>query len=398
MFGDCPEDEELRGVWRDFCAKLSDAGELVFADSAPAAALDRAEGLRFISRNIPLALAFEMENNDPLHPELMRYFHPTLKQGGDNGDAVYLGAPIDGRHRYRISGRRGDARYLAFTVVERGDTPWGGAVAGSLFKDQLRCDADGDFELLLGPEAEAEAPNFIQTSADTFRVTIRQFFADWENEAPMQARIDCLAEDVPPPPAFDPARLRDGLGAAADWLQWSTRYWAEKLDMWRRRPNEFIAFGEMEQLPIDATPGGTPLICYWELPPEEALIARVTPPACEYWNCEFGSWWFTTMDYRYRLSGTNCHHAALEEDGSLIVVASAVDPGVPNWLDTAGHRAGYVTFRWIGGEERPRPVCRQLPLAELDAALPENRRTIDPDARRRQLLERRRGVCNRFRV
>ena len=398
MYGDCPEDEELRGIWRDFCARLSEAGELIFDDSAPAAALDRAEGLRFIARNIPLALAFEMENNDPRHPELMRYFHPTLKQGGDNGDAVYLGAPIDGEHRYRISGSRGDARYLAFTVVNRGDTPWGGGVAGGLFKDQLQCDAHGNFELLLSPHEESGAKNFIRTDKDSFRVTIRQFFADWENETPMQARIDCLDENIPPPPAFEPAHLRQGLDAAGRWLQWSTRYWAEKLDMWRRKPNQFIAFGEMEKLPIDATPGGTPLICYWELAEDEALIVRVTPPDCEYWNCEFGSWWFTTMDYRYRLSGTNCHHATLEKDGSLIAVASRADPGVPNWLDTAGHRAGYVTFRWIGSSERPRPVCEQLPFSNLRSALPTDCATISPEERRRQLLERRRGVCNRFRV
>jgi hypothetical protein len=53
------------------------------------------------------------------------------------------------------------------------------------------------------------------------------------------------------------------------------------------------------------------------------------------------------MDYRYRLANTNCHYAALEEDGELIVVVSHDDPGLPNWLDPSGHSEGYVTYRWM---------------------------------------------------
>ena len=395
MFGECKDDRELKLMWEAFCDELKSAGELIFADGVPAGAVDRTEGLRFIARNIPLAMAFQMENCDPSHPELMRYFTPDRKQGGDNSDAVYLGAPIDGQRNYRISGFRGDARYLAITVLETGDTPWGGKVIGSLFKDQLQCDDNGNFELFIGPDQRPG--NYIKSTENTFRVTIRQFFADWQNESPMQARIDCLRDESPPPP-ITAAELADRLQKTSHWLKWSTRYWAEKLSLWQRQPNRFTSWGEMEKLPIDATPGGTPLICYWQLPEDEVLIIDVTPPQCSYWNCEFGNYWFCTVDYRYRLSGTNCHYAALNSDGSVTIVVSHADPLHTNWLDPAGHSAGYITFRWIGADSLPVPRCRQVKYSALKSELPEGFPQTDSAGRILQVRERRRGTASRFTV
>jgi hypothetical protein len=102
------------------------------------------------------------------------------------------------------------------------------------------------------------------------------------------------------------------------------------------------------------------------------------------------------MDYRYRLAGTNCHHAVLEEDGELIVVVSHDDPGVPNWLDPSGHTEGYITYRWMLADHYPVPQCRQVPRAALDEHLPAGVRRIEPVQRRAQLAARRRGVHKRF--
>jgi hypothetical protein len=48
------------------------------------------------------------------------------------------------------------------------------------------------------------------------------------------------------------------------------------------------------------------------------------------------------------------------------VVAHA-DPGVPNWIETAGHRHGTMCFRWIGAEDPPQPRTRVAKLAEFGA-------------------------------
>ncbi len=393
MFGDNPNDERLKAAWDAFCDTLKDSSDLVFRDSTPAHDIDRAKGFRLLSRNIALALQFHLENVDPEFPELLHYFDPLRKQGGDNTDALYVGAPIDGSHTYRISGHRGNARYFAVTVLEDGETPWGGAVIGNLIDRDIAVEDDGRFEIILSPEEHSG--NWIRTTPGSWRVTVRQFFADWENEEPMRARIDRLGE-ARHPADFTPQQLVRGLLASADWVRESTWYWADMLDKWQQRPNTFLSYRALDDNAIDATPGGEPLICYWRVPEDEALVIRVLPPPADYWAVEFGNYWWETMDYRYRLCSTNCHHAVLEDSGELLLVVSHRDPGLPNWLDPSGHREGYVTVRWIGAQDYPAPRCEQMPFAQLRDYLPADVKTISPAQRRVQLAGRRSGVIKRF--
>mgnify|MGYP001826898924 CR=1 FL=1 len=393
MYGDNPNDAALKASWDDFCEQLKSAGELVFRYSTPATDIVGAKGFRLLARNIALSLQFNLENIDPDFPELLHYFDPLRKQGGDNTDALYVGAPINGEHTYRISGNRGTARYFAVTVLEDGNTPWGGAVVGNLIDSDIHVEEDGSFELIVGPD---EHPgNYIMTTPGTWRITFRQFFADWENEEPMRARIDCLS-DVEHDPVLRPEMIQQGLRASAAWVRESTFYWADMLDRWKQRPNDFVSYRQLDDNAIDATPGGEPLICYWQVPADEALIVRVTPPVASYWAVEFGNYWWESMDYRYRLCSTNCHHAQLEEDGELIFVVAHEDPGVPNWLDPSGHLEGYIALRWINADHYPRPECLQVKAADLKGHLPAGIKTISAEQRKKQLAGRRAGVLKRF--
>lgn len=393
MYGDNANDEQLKASWDSFCDELKAAGELVFRDTTPTEDIDRAKGFRLLARNIALGLQFHLENSDPRYPELLHYFDPQRKQGGDNSDALYVGAPVDGEHTYHIVGQRGSARYFAITVLEDGDTPWGGAVVGQLIDHEIVVEEDGSFEIVLSPDKHPG--NWIRTTPGSWRVTVRQFFADWENEQPMVARIDRLGEPVHAPD-FTPEQLESGLRDAAAWVRDSTRYWADMLDKWQAQPNHFLSYRQLDDNAIDATPGGEPLICYWQVPEDEVLLVRVTPPAADYWSVEFGNYWWETMDYRYRLCSTNCHHAQLEEDGELVLVVCHDDPGLPNWLDPSGHQEGYITVRWIGAADYPEPRCEQVSRDALFEHLPDTVKTITPEQRRRQLAARRRGVIRRF--
>jgi hypothetical protein len=386
-------DALLRDAWHRFCDELKASGEIAFRETAASNSVDRAAGIRLLSRNIALALAFELENKDPLHPEIMHYFNPMRKQGGDNTDALYVGAPINGTDTYRVTGNRGSARYFAVTVVEQGNTPWGGGVAGTLFGEDMEIAPDGSFELYLSPDPQPG--NWIRTTPETFRLTFRQFFADWENEKPMEARIDRLSGDSTPP-QLNVGSVVDGLAGAANWVDWSVTYWADMIDKWKVKPNRFLSYRQLDDNKIDATPGGEPLIAYWMLPEDEALIIRVHPPQAQYWAVEFGNYWWETMDYRYRLANTNCHYASLENDGELIVVISHDDPGLPNWLDPSGHSEGYVTYRWMHADHYPLPQCQQVKRAELFDHLPAEIKRIGAEERREQLAARRRGIVSRF--
>lgn len=393
MFGDNPNDALLRASWNDFCDQLKEAGELIFRDTTPAQDIDRAKGLRLLARNMALGLQFNLDNNDPDFPELLHYFDPIRKQGGDNTDALYVGAPINGQHTYRVSGQRGSARYFAVTVLEDGNTPWGGAVVGNLIDSEIQVEDDGSFEIIVGPEPHDG--NWIKTTPGSWRLTFRQFFADWENEEPMVARIDRLGE-VAHDPVLTPAQVQQGLRNSAAWVRDSTWYWADMLDKWKVQPNKFLSYRQLDDNAIDATPGGEPLICYWQVPQDEVLIVRVTPPPASYWAVEFGNYWWETMDYRYRLCSTNCHHAVLEDNGELILVVAQDDPGLPNWLDPSGHVEGYITLRWMGAQYYPVPHCEQIKCEELADHLPAGVKTIGLEERKEQLAARRRGVIKRF--
>jgi len=393
MYGDGPDDRLLREGWHEFCEKLKQAGDIVFRDTAPKNPVTRATGMRQLARNVSLALQLEFENADPRYPEILHYFDPLRKQGGDNSDALYCGAPINGSDTYRVRGQRGTAAYFAVTVLEDGETPWGGAVVGSLIDDELQVEADGSFELVISP---TEHPgNWIRSTPATWRLTFRQFFADWESETPMEAVIEREGGFEAPRPLTAEV-LGAGLRKAADWIDESVTYWADMLDKWQARPGEFISYGELENNAIDFTPGGAPLIAWWEAAPDEAMLIRVTPPDCSYWAVEFGSYWWETMDYRRRLCSLNQHQAWLEEDGSLLMVIAHEDPGLPNWLDPSGHEEGYVTVRWIQADTYPRPVAERVSLSELPTRVPADARRFSPAEREAQLRARRRGVIRRF--
>lgn len=96
----------LRAAWENFCDELKRAVDIPFRDPAPRHVVERVAGIEALARNISLALNFNHDYADPRFPELIHYFDPVRKQGGDNTDAVYVGATINGTDTYRISGDR----------------------------------------------------------------------------------------------------------------------------------------------------------------------------------------------------------------------------------------------------------------------------------------------------
>jgi hypothetical protein len=386
-------DNRLIDAWNEFCDRLKLAGRLPLRQMTPKGSLDQAAGFRLLARNVALALQFNYENADSLNPEIMHFFDPIHKQGGDNNDALYCYAPINGTDTYRISGTLGSARYVSFALVDDGPTPWGGGVTVLRLADTLDVAADGTFELTISPHPSKG--NWLQSTVENYRVVIRQFFADWENEQPMRVRIDRISTDELPCPELSAEKLARGLIDSAAWLHNSLEYFLDAIEKWQVKPNQYLSFAQIDGK-MGATPGGISLVAYWQLPPDEVIVIRVYPPAARYWAVEFGNYWWETMDYRYHLSSTNIHYAALEADGELIVVISHDDPGLPNWLDTSGFSAGYSIFRWMGTDDYPQPACRQVKRSELWSLLPTDVRRITSEARKAQLIGRRRGALNRF--
>jgi hypothetical protein len=88
-------------------------------------------------------------------------------------------------------------------------------------------------------------------------------------------------------------------------------------------------------------------------------------PRCTHWNLQLDNHWMESMDYRYLPAHVNKHSARLNADGSVTVIVAHEDPGLPNFLCTAGHGQGTALLRWVEADRQPLPRCRVVKLATL---------------------------------
>ena len=115
-YGEGPDDAALQAAWDRFCNQLRQAGLSAFKDANPANPLQRADAFRFLTQNLGQAFDLALETRDPAFPQIHRFTTPTMKLGGDLADFTYRQAWICGDHVYRLSGKRGTARWLNVTV------------------------------------------------------------------------------------------------------------------------------------------------------------------------------------------------------------------------------------------------------------------------------------------
>ncbi len=139
--------------------------------------------------------------------------------------------------------------------------------------------------------------------------------------------------------------------------------------------------------------GGT-----FEIAPDEALILEVTPPECHFWNIHLGDYWGQSLDYTYRQTSLNGHQAVLDSDGVFRAVVAHRDPGVANWLDTAGNEFTRCVYRWwlATGTDLPTPTMRKVRFDEVLAELPATTERVDAARRRATLARRRAAVLKRY--
>ena len=188
-YGDGPADEALRTAWHAFCDKLKEAGDKVFKDANPAAPIMRADGFRFLTQNLGQAFPLALETKDPAYPQIHYFTHPTMKLGGDVCDFVYRQAWISGEHTYRITGRKGTARWFNLTVQgpkpEKSPgtdhaplhEPFGDIPEKNILGSQIKTDGDGNFELFIGGPERPE--NWVPTTPGSRKLFIREAYDAW---------------------------------------------------------------------------------------------------------------------------------------------------------------------------------------------------------------------------
>ncbi len=388
------DDDLVSGrAWADLLEALGRTGSVVSSDRAPAAAADRAAGYRHLLVLLALAIDEALRPSDPYDP----FFAPAnvdnvLKWGMDCPDAAYTGAAIRPDATYRIRGRRSTVRYLGFQVMS------GIENSGNVVADDLDIGPGGDFEIVLS--AEPRPGNWMALPEGSSSVVVRQFFYDWDTEEPAELEIECL--DAASRPTTGPADALSAAGVARQlralglFVEASVAFWldveeggrAQGVNLFRQPAARTDMGGAAENVSVWGS---------WELDDDEALLIEVTPPAALYWSVSMGNYWWETIDYANHQSSLNGHQAVVDDDGVFRAVATGRDPGVANWLDTAGHHQGAMIFRWLRAAAAPVPVTRVVPVADLAAALPPATTTVDAATRAATLARRRSAVRRRFR-
>lgn len=134
----------------------------------------------------------------------------------------------------------------------------------------------------------------------------------------------------------------------------------------------------------------------YDLADDEALIVESpVPTKCQYRSMILTNEIYETTDWVNNQSSLNLDQAAPDSDGRLRIVVSRTDPGVKNWLDTAGHPRGVVQGRWTECNSQPMPATKVVKLKDLKQALPKDVETVTPDERQAMLRERRRAYQER---
>ncbi len=382
-------------IWSELCQSLEAAGRFVLGEDVPGSPADRAEGFRYLLRFLAAGINACVEHSDPDHPEFGRMMDLNERWGLDNPDCLYLIAGIRGDAAYRIHGDLGSALHLD-VQVNAGHYAHGAVAAvrtiASINLQDLEPDDDGTIEIFLGGPKRPE--NWIPLGDDAQFVLLRQLFYDWERESPGTFLIERIGAPVTiPRPRTD--QIAERIDRLRSWLDQGGQLWENMSRvMVSREPNSLIVVPPERSAEHSGTAGQSYGMGNFHCEEGQAVLFEFTPPPCRYWCVSLATWWWEAIDPATRQSSLNGEQAWLDEDGVFRAVIGPADPGVHNWLDTAGHVRGTLIVRLVDAERAIEPITRVVPAEEVLAELgPATPRLSRPD--REQLLRQRRDVFQR---
>jgi hypothetical protein len=338
---------------------------------------------------------------DPDHPQFMPQLGQVLNVGQPNSDTVYRTARVRPDGVYRLRGVRGSLRLFNVSQAppspgEPGFKKEGGAPRPRHDISSLQADAQDRFDVILSAERpKGYRGDWWKLEPTTTRLLVRMVSADWAHERAPTLTIERL--DVPAPRPRPPGdvleqRLR-ALPGAVDFL---ALFGVDHVEKLRREGyvNKLKVFDNIMMPGLLA--GQSYYEGAYDLADDEALIVETPVPAkCGYRSLILTNDLYETTDWYNNQASLNDAQAKPDKDGVLRIVVSAQDPGVANWLDTAGYPTGLIQGRWADCDGTPTPTVRKLKLAEVRAALPADTATVTPEQRDRIVRDRRTALQQR---
>lgn len=346
---------------------------------------DLLEGLQYLAGGIAACahIAFDYDRD---HPFLQSGTGPFTKMGLDNPDTLYHGTRLQAGHEYVVTGKRGTTTDLSFQLLGGDYTEANVPESEKAFDDRrLDIGADGQFEWRFTPRSNAQ-------------LVIREVYNDWSAQRGYLAiaRTD-TAGTAPPPLTRELIEKR-----------WATagKQLVQRVKTWLQFPQWFYL-----ELPVNTmvaprlTPGGLTTqyssAGHFELTPEQALVITLPVTDAPYLGFQLGSPWYISLDYINHQTSLNGTQAQADPDGVIRIVVSDRNPGVTNWVETTGHRKGFLQFRWQRVSrpltEADGPTVALVNVADVPGRLPyyeANR--ISGDGWRERIALRQRQIQNRM--
>ncbi|GLE53400.1 hypothetical protein [Mycobacterium montefiorense] len=309
---------------------IAEAEKLVAAAPHIETEADLLEGMQYlagcISACIHLAVDYDRD-----HPFLQSGTGPFTKMALDNPDTLYFGTRVHANHGYVVTGRRGTTTDLSFQLLGGEYTDDNVPASQAAFDDrELEIAADGTFEWRVTPTSPGQ-------------LVMREVYGDWSAQRGTLAiaRTD-TAGTAPPPLTRDLIQKR--YATAGKQL-------VQRVKTWLQFPQWFY-----DNLPVNTmvaprlTPGGLATqyssVGHWDLRPDQALVITIPVSDAPYLGFQLGSLWYISLDYINHQTSLNNTQAQADPDGKVRIVVADQNPGVTNWVETLGHRRGYLQFRW----------------------------------------------------
>jgi hypothetical protein len=346
---------------------------------------DLLEGLQYLAGCIAACehLAFDYDRD---HPFLMSGTGPFTKMGLDNPDTLYFGTRVHADHDYVVIGRRGTTTDLSFQLLGGEYTDTEVPDSETAFDDRkLDIAEDGSFEWRFRPKAPAQ-------------LVIREVYGDWSQQRGTVAikRLDTIGT-APPPLTREIIEKR--YATAGKQL-------VQRVKTWLQFPQWFYF-----NIPVNTmvaprlTPGGLATqyssAGHYDMTPDQALIITLPVTDAPYLGFQLGSLWYISLDYINHQTSLNATQAQADPDGKIRIVVADQNPGVTNWVQTLGHRKGFLQFRWqrVSREvtEADGPTVELADFDKIPASLPyyEGNKISEEDWRAR-IEQRQLQIANRM--
>ena len=361
---------------QSFTEAIAEAERLVRAAPHIETEADLLEGLQYLAWCIAACthIAFDYDRD---HPFLQSGTGPFTKMGLDNPDTLYFGTRVQAGHEYVVTGKRGTTTDLSFQLLGGEYTDANVPDSETAFDDRrLDVAPDGTYEWRFTPASNAQ-------------LVIREVYNDWSAQRGYIAiaRTD-TAGTAPPPLTHELIEKR-----------WATagKQLVQRVKTWLQFPQWFYM-----NIPVNTmvaprlTPGGLATqyssAGHFDLAPDQALVITLPVTDAPYLGFQLGSLWYISLDYINHQTSLNGTQAQADPDGKIRIVVADRSPGVTNWVETTGHRKGFLQFRWqrVSREltEADGPTVELADVASVPALLPyyDENRIADEDWRARIAL------------